>query len=52
MYAKYRNQLESAWRKAVPDYEKSLLKKVNSNPKAFVRYAKNKLNLTTMVKAY
>ena len=44
MYAKYRNQLKNACRKAVTDYEKFLSREVKSNPKAFFRYAKNKLN--------
>ena len=44
MYAKYRNQSKNASRKADTDYEKSLSREVKSNPRAFFRYAKNKLN--------
>ena len=44
MYAKYRNHLRNACRKAVTVYEKSLLGEVKSNPNAFFRYDKNKMN--------
>ena len=40
MCAKYRNQSKNACRKEVTDYEKSLLREVKPNPKAFFRYAK------------
>ena len=49
MYAKYRNQSKNACRKAVTDYEKSLSREVKSNPKAFFRYAKNKLNFKNAI---
>ena len=49
MYAKYRNQSKKACRKAVTDYEKSLSREVKSNPKAFFRYAKNKLNFKNAI---
>ena len=49
MYAKYRNQSKNACRKAVTDYEKSLSKEVKSNPKAFFRYANNKLNFKNAI---
>ena len=49
MYAKYRNQSKNACRKAVTDNEKSLSKEVKSNPKAFFRYAKNKLNFKNAI---
>ena len=49
MFGKYRNQSKKACRKAVTDYEKALLRKVKSNPKAFFRYAKNKLNFKNVV---
>ena len=49
MYAKYRNQSKNACRKAVTDYEKSLSRKVQSNPKTFFRYAKNKLNFKNAI---
>ena len=42
MYAKYRNQSKNVCRKAVADYEKSLSREVESNPKAFLRFTKNK----------
>ena len=49
MFGKYRNQSKKACRKAVTDYEKALLRKVKSNPKAFFRYSKNKLNFKNVV---
>ena len=49
MYAKYRNQSKNACRKAVTDYEKSLSREVKSKPKAFLRYAKNKLNFKNAI---
>ena len=49
MYAKYRNQSKNACRKAVTDYEKSLSREVKSIPKAFFRYAKNKLNFKNAI---
>ena len=49
MYAKYRNQSKNACRKAVTDYEKSLLKEMKSSPKAFFRYAKNKVSLKNAI---
>ena len=49
MYAKYRSQSKNACRKAVTDYEKSLSREVKSNPKAFFRYAKNKLNFKNAI---
>ena len=49
MYAKYRNQSQNTCRKAVTDYEKSLSREVKSNPKAFFRYAKNKLNFKNAI---
>ena len=49
MHAKYRNQSKNACRKAVTDYEKSLSREVKSNPKAFFRYAKNKLNFKNAI---
>ena len=49
MYAKHRNQSKNACRKAVTDYEKSLSKEVKSNPKAFFRYANNKLNFKNAI---
>ena len=49
MHAKYRNQSKKACRKAGTDYEKSLSREVKSNPKAFFRYAKNKLNFKNAI---
>ena len=49
MYAKYRNQSKNACRKALGDYGKSLSREVKSNPKAFFRYAKNKLNFKNAI---
>ena len=49
MYAKYRNQSKNTCRKAVTDYEESLSKEVKSNPKAFFRYVKNKLNFKNAI---
>ena len=49
MYAKYRSQSKNACRNAVTDYEKSLSREVKSNPKAFFRYAKNKLNFKNAI---
>ena len=49
MYAKHRNQSKKACRKAFTDYEKSLLKEVKSDPKAFFGYAKNKLNFKNAI---
>ena len=43
------NKSKNACRKAVTDYEKSLLREVKSNPKAFSRYAKNKLNFKNAI---
>ena len=49
MYAKYRNQSKNACRKAVTHYERSLSREVKSKPKAFFRYAKNKLNFKNAI---
>ena len=49
IYAKYRNQSKKACRKAVRVYEKSLLGEVKSNPNAFFRYDKNKLNFKNAI---
>ena len=49
MYAKYRNQSQNTCRKAVTDYEKSLSREVKSNPKAFFKYALNKLNFKNAI---
>ena len=49
MRAKYRNQSKKACRKAGTYYEKSLPRKVKSNPKAFFRYVKNKLNFKNAI---
>ena len=46
---KYRNQSKIACRKATRDYKKSLSKEVKSNPKAFFRYAKNRLNFKNAI---
>ena len=35
--------------KQLQDYEKSLSREVKSNPKAFFRYAKNKLNFKNAI---
>ena len=42
-YARARNQVKWACRKAERDYEKKLAKEVKRNPKAFFKYAKTKL---------
>ena len=52
MYAKHRNQSKqskNACRKAVTNFEKSLPREVKSNPKAFFRYTKNKLNFQNVI---
>ena len=49
MHAKCRNQSKKACRKAGTNYEKSLSREVKSNPKAFFRYAKNKLNFKNAI---
>ena len=49
MYTKYRNQSKNSCRKPVTGYEKSLSGEVKSNPKAFFRYAKNKLNFKNAI---
>ena len=49
MHAKYRNQSKNPCRKAVTDYEKSLSRETKSNPKAFFRYRKNKLNFKNAI---
>ena len=49
MNAKCRNQSKKACRKAGTDYEKSLSRDVKYNPKAFFRYAKNKLNFKNAI---
>ena len=48
MYTKYGNQSKNACRKAVTDYKKSLSRE-KSNPKAFFRYAKNKVNFKNAI---
>ena len=42
-YVKHRNQSKNHCRKAMKSFEKSLAKEVKSNPKAFFKYAKEKL---------
>ena len=49
MYAKYRKQSKNGCRKAVADYQKFLSRKVKSNLKVFVRYAKNNLSFKTLI---
>ena len=49
MYAKYRNQLKNSCWEAVTDYEKSLSREAKSKPKAFFRYAKNRLNFKNAI---
>ena len=48
MYTKYGNQSKNACRKALTDYKKSLSRE-KSNPKAFFRYAKNKVNFKNAI---
>ena len=40
----YRKNSKNIWAQAAADYEKSLLREVKSNPKAFFRCATSKLN--------
>ena len=49
MYSKYGNQLKNTWRKTVADYVKSSPIEMKSNPKALLRYAKNKLNFKNTI---
>ena len=49
MYAKYRNQSKNSCGEAVTDYEKSLSREAKSKPKAFFRYAKNRLNFKNAI---
>jgi len=47
IYARARNQVKWACRKAERDYEKKLAREVKTNPKAFFKYAKSKLMTRT-----
>ena len=43
-YAKYRNQWKLVCRKAIAEYETSISRDVEINPKVFFKYAFSKLN--------